>query len=340
MQINLADLARELKRGVAPLYVVHGDEPLLVIEAGDQIRAAARSAGCDDREVLVVEPGFKWEALLGATRNLGLFGGRRFIDLRIPSGKPGLEGARVLEAWASAPAADMVALITLPRLDRATMGSAWFGALERAAVVVAVPLLERAELPGWIAARLARSRQRASRETLQFLADTTEGNLLAAQQEIDKLALLLPEGELDPSAVENAITDVARFDVFQLSEAWLGGDAARACRILGALENAGEGTPLIVWQLGEDLHAMASIFTAIAGGMPAGTALRNARVWGKRQGAMERALKRVRPSQLPPMLLRLAQIDALSKGIGRGNVWDALRELALALAGRPLSVAA
>jgi DNA polymerase III subunit delta len=340
MQLAPTQLAAHLAKGLAPLYVVYGDEPLLAIEAGDQIRTAARAAGCDEREVLVVEPGFRWDAFSAASRNLGLFGGRKIVDLRIPTGKPGIEGARVLEDCAAHPSPDTTVLITLPRVDRATQSSAWFSALEGAGVVVAVQPLERSELPAWIASRLARAHQRASSETLQFLADTTEGNLLAAQQEIEKLALLLPAGELDARAVEQAIADVARFDVFQLSESWLAGDAARACRILAALEGAGEGVPLLVWQLGEDLHALAAVFTAVAGGTQVSAALRNARVWGKRQAAMERAVRRVQPSALPSLLTRLARLDALAKGIGRGNVWDALRELALALAGRPLPAAA
>ena len=340
MQLAPAQLAGHLAKGLAPLYVVHGDEPLLAIEAGDLIRSAARNAGCDEREVLVVEPGFRWDAFSAASRNLGLFGGRKMIDLRIPGGKPGVEGARVLEDCATNPNPDAVVLVTLPRTDRATQASAWFSALESAGVVIAVQALERAELPAWIAGRLARAGQRASAETLQFLADTTEGNLLAAQQEIEKLGLLLPAGELEPRAVEQAIADVARFDVFQLSEAWLAGDAARACRILASLEDAGEGVPLLVWQLGEDLHALAAVFTAVAGGTHISAALRNARVWGKRQPAMERAARRLQPSALPSLLIRVARLDALAKGIGRGNVWDELREVALALAGRPLPAAA
>jgi DNA polymerase-3 subunit delta len=339
MQLAPSELSAHLAKGIAPLYVIHGDEPLLAIEAGDQIRNAARSAGCDEREVLVVEPGFRWDAFSAASRNLGLFGGRKMIDLRIPTGKPGVEGARVLEACAANAGPDAVVLVTLPRIDRATQSSAWFTALEGAGVVIAVQPLERSALPAWIAARLARAGQRASQETLQFLTDTTEGNLLAAQQEIEKLALLLPGGELDAHAVEQAIADVARFDVFQLSEAWLAGDAARACRILGALEDAGEGVPLLVWQLGEDLHALAAVFTAVAGGAQVSAALRTARVWGKRQVAMERAVRRLQPSALPSMLVRLARLDGLAKGIGHGNAWDALRELALSLAGRPLPAA-
>ncbi|HKE39702.1 MAG TPA: DNA polymerase III subunit delta [Casimicrobiaceae bacterium] len=340
MQLRLNQLGAHLAKGVAPLYVVHGDETLLAMEAGDRIRSAARTSGYEEREVLVVEPGFKWEAFAAASQNLSLFGARKLIDLRVPSGKPGTEGARLLEGYAAAPNPEAVALITLPRLDRAAQTSSWFAALEASAVVVAVYPVERSELPQWIAERLARSGQRASQDTLRFLADTTEGNLLAAQQEIDKLALLLPEGELDAHAVEQAVADVARFDVFELSEAWLAGDAARALRILAVLEALGEGVPLLLWQLGEDLHAIAGVLAAVSSGMPMTNALRNVRAWGKRQAALERAVRRIRPATLPDYLVRLASLDALAKGIGRGNVWDELRSLALALCTEPKLVEA
>jgi DNA polymerase-3 subunit delta len=335
MRLRPEQLSAHLAQGLAPLYVVHGDEPLLAIEAGDAIRAAARAAGCEEREVLVVEPGFKWDAFAAASRNLGLFGTRKLVDLRIPGGKPGVEGARVLEDCAANPTPDTTILITLPRLDRATSSSSWFAALEQGGITLEVFPLERADLPRWIASRLERQRQRASAETVQFLADTTEGNLLAARQELEKIGLLLPEGELEQEAVENAVADVARFDVFQLSEAWLSGDAARACRILAALENEGEGVPLLLWQLGEDLHALATVLASTASGTPVAIAVKGARVWGKRQTAIERAARRIAPSAIQPLLLRLARLDALAKGIGRGDVWAQLRDVALALAGRP-----
>jgi DNA polymerase-3 subunit delta len=335
MRLRPEQLSAHLAQGLAPLYVVHGDEPLLAIEAGDAIRAAARAAGCEEREVLVVEPGFKWDAFSAASRNLGLFGTRKLVDLRIPGGKPGVEGARVLEDCAANPTPDTTILITLPRLDRATSSSSWFAALEQGGITLEVFPLERADLPRWIASRLERQRQRASAETVQFLADTTEGNLLAARQELEKIGLLLPEGELEQKAVENAVADVARFDVFQLSEAWLSGDAARACRILAALENEGEGVPLLLWQLGEDLHALATVLASTASGTPVAIAVKGARVWGKRQTAIERAARRIAPSAIQPLLLRLARLDALAKGIGRGDVWAQLRDVALALAGRP-----
>jgi DNA polymerase-3 subunit delta len=330
------NLAAHLARGVAPLYVVHGDEPLQALEAGDAIRAAARRSGCDERDVLVVERDFKWDAFVAAHANRGLFGGRKLIDLRIPGGKPGVDGARALERYAADPSPDAVALITLPRLDRATQSAAWFTAIAAAAVTIAVQPLAREALPAWIAERLARQDQRASREVLAFLADHCEGNLLAARQEIEKLALLLPPGELDAEAVEAAVADVARYDVFQLSEAWLGGDASRALRILAVLRDEGEPVTLAVWQLAEDLHALASVQADVARGAPMPTALRNARAWGRRQQALERAAGRVGATDLAALVVGAARLDALAKGLGRGDAWDELAAVALALAGKPL----
>ncbi len=333
MELRASQLAAHLGRTLAPMYVVHGDEPLLAMEAGDLIRAAARRAGCEDREVLVAEPGFHWDALLATNASMGLFGNRRMIDLRIPSGKPGAEGGKALETYASRPNPDNVTLVTLPRVDRATQSSGWFTALADAGVAIAVYPPDRDELPAWIAARFAKQGQKASAETLAWLAERCEGNLFAARQEIEKLGLLLPEGTLAHENVERAVTDVARFDVFQLSEAWLGGDASRTVRIIGCLEAEGDAIQMLLWQLGEDLHALAYVLEAAATGTPVQAALRSARVWGKRQGAMERAAKRVARASVPAMLHALARLDALSKGIGRGNAWDELRTLAVHLAG-------
>jgi DNA polymerase III subunit delta len=336
MELRPVQLASHLAKGLLPVYVVHGDETLLALEAGDQIRAAARAAGFDQREVFVADAGFRWDAFAAAYRNLGLFGERRLIDLSIPSGKPGVEGARMLEDYAANPAPDTLALVTLPRLDRTQAGSAWFVALEQSGASIAVYPIDRQELPHWLAERLARQRQRVGEQTLQFLADATEGNLLAAKQEVDKLGLLLPEGELEHDAVLAAVADVARFDVFQLSEAWLAGDRPRALRILAALEAAGEGVPLILWQLGEDLHALAGVFAASTTGTPIAMAVRNARVWGRRQAAMERAARRVDPATLRGLIVRLAGLDALAKGIGTGSVWEGLADAALALCDQPI----
>jgi len=334
MEVRFRDLPAHLERSLAPIYTVHGDEPLFAIEAGDAIRAAARRAGAADREVFVAEPGFKWDAFNATNANLGLFGERKLVDVRIPSGKPGGEGAKALEAYASNPNRDHVLLVTLPRLDRAAQASPWFTALASAGVAIAVYPVERDELPSWIAARLARQKQRVSPDTLAFLVERCEGNLLAARQEIEKLALLLPAGELAHDDVERAVADVARYDVFELSEAWLAGDAARALRVLSVLRAEGEGLPLIVWQLSEDVHAVASVLAATSAGVPLQAAVRNTRVWGKRQAALEQAARRVNARDIAPLLAALARLDGVSKGIGRGSPWDDLASIALTLAGR------
>ena len=331
-----ADLGAHLARKLLPLYVIHGDEPLAAIEAADAIRAAARRAGCDEREVFIVEQHFRWDAFLAANANLGLFGTRKLIDLRIPTGKPGVEGAQALERHVQTLDPDGVTLVTLPRIDRATQASGWFAALADAGATIAVAPLERAALPAWLAERLARNDQRVARDTLAFLAERCEGNLLAARQEVDKLALLLPKGMLAHEDVEHAVADVARFDIHELSEAWLAGDAGRTLRIIDALRGEGEPITLAVWQLSEDVHALAGVRDAMALGQSAQTAVRGARVWGKRQGALERAVRRVTPAQIDRLLHALAKLDALAKGLGARDPWDALVSLALELAGRPL----
>ena len=335
MNVRPEDLEQRLAQALAPLYVIHGDEPLIALECGDAVRAAARRQGIDERETFIVEQHFRWDALRAVNASMGLFGGRKLVDLRIPSGKPGVEGAKVLEAYAADPNPDNVTLVTLPRLDRAAQNSAWFTALATRAAVVAVQPMERDALPRWIASRLLRQKQKAAPETLSFLADLCEGNLLAAKQEIEKLALLLPEGQLEHAAVEAVVADVARYDVFAASEAWLLGDAARAVRILVALQAEGDGPQLAIWSLGEDLHAIAAVQSMMRDGVPIASAVRNARVWGKRQSALEKAVRRLEGGEVVRLLGALSLIDALSKGIGRGDAWDEVVALALAIAGKP-----
>lgn len=334
-QLRAEALAGHLAKGLAPLYVVHGDEPLLVLEAGDAIRTAARRAGCEERDVFVVEPGFRWDALLANNANLGLFGSRKLVDLRIPSGKPGVEGAKALEAYASDPSPENVTLVTLPRLDKAAQASAWFVALAGAGVEVAVWPVAREDLPRWIGERLARQGQKASPDTLAFLAESSEGNLLAARQEIEKLALVLPAGMLDHDAVIAAVADVARYDIGALSEAWLAGEASRALRILSVLRDEGTSPVLPVWQLSEDVHALAIVQGMVAQGTPAAVAVKQARVWGGRAKALERAAGRLPREIAPSLVAETARLDALSKGLGRDDPWDELAAVALVLCGKP-----
>ncbi|MFN7778685.1 MAG: DNA polymerase III subunit delta, partial [Betaproteobacteria bacterium] len=216
MQIKLDALLAHLARGaLKPVYTVSGDEPLLAIEAADAIRAAARQAGYSEREVVHADARSDWSQLLGAAAGLSLFASKRVLDIRLPSGKPGKMGAEALAALAAG-AGDDLLLIALPKLDRKAREAAWPTALDRAGVWVDVPKVERDALPAWIAARLARQQQQAPREALEFIADRVEGNLLAAHQEIQKLALLHPAGTLTLEQVTDSVLNVARYEVFGL----------------------------------------------------------------------------------------------------------------------------
>jgi DNA polymerase-3 subunit delta len=326
-------LEAHLARQLAPLYVIHGDEPLLALEAGDALRARARKAGFTERAVLNAERGFKWAELGAAGASMSLFGERKLIELRIPTGKPGAEGGQALEAYCKSLSPEVMLVVTLPRLARRDQSSAWFGALSASGVVVEIYTVERARLGEWIATRLARQKQRAGRETLQFLADSVEGNLLAAHQEIQKLALLLPEGELSFDAVRDAVMNVARYDAGQLGEAVWSGDAARLVRMLEGLRAEGEAPPRIVWIMAEDIRAVARVQDGLATGRSLSDLCRENRVWGEpRQTLMGRAARRMTRPALLDALSHVARIERVAKGVARGDVWDEFLQLGLRFA--------
>ena len=246
MQIRPDQLEAQLNRGLKPLYTIHGDEPLLAQEAGDAIRAAARAAGYTERKVFTVSGAhFDWSGVLGAAQAMSLFAERQLIEIRIPSGKPGKDGGEALQAYCARLPDDVLTLVQLPRLDWQQAKAAWFTALDAAGTTVRVETLERKALPAWLAQRLARQGQRVQagddgQRTLAFFADRVEGNLLAAHQELQKLALLHPAGELSFEQVEVAVLNVARYDVAKLCEAVWAGQVARALRMLDGLQAEGE----------------------------------------------------------------------------------------------------
>jgi DNA polymerase III subunit delta len=332
MRVAAEQLGRHLEKGLQALYVVHGDEPLLAIECADQVRTAARRAGYTEREVFTVESGFDWSSLAMAGNNLSLFASLRLLDVRIPTGKPGTEGAQRLQAFCAALPPDTVTLVTLPKIDRQTQNSKWFSALEEAGVTVPVYPVERTRLPQWIAARLASQNQRADAQTLQFLADQVEGNLLAAYQEVQKLALLFAPGELTFEQVQGAVLDVARFDVFKLGDALLAGDAGRLARMLQGLQDEGEAPVLVLWTLTNEIRTLLRIKSGLRRGQPQAKLMREARVWESRQGLVERALKRVSESALKQALERAAELDRMSKGLAAGDIWDEMLQLAMRVA--------
>ncbi len=333
LQLRAESLDAHLARTLAPLYVIHGDEPLLSIEAADAIRSRARAAGHTEREVHVVDRGFDWSRLAASAASLSLFASGRLIELRLPSGKPGADGAAAIERYCASLPPDAVTLVSLPRLDRASQGARWFEALCGGGVLVNVFPVERRQLPLWIGARLARQRQRAAEGTLAFLATCVEGNLLAAHQEIQKLGLLHPEGELGFEQVRDAVLDVARFEVGQLSEAMLAGDTARLARVLAGLAGEGEPAPRVLWVLAEDVRAVARVQRGLADGRAAAELYREFRIWGDaRQRLVGAAARRMTRDALEAALAHAAAIDRIIKGLAKGDVWDGLLRLGLRFA--------
>jgi len=334
--VNLrpSDLARQLEKPLAPLWVLHGDE-LLTLEAADALRAAARRQGVDERETLVVDRGFRWDALTLAAGNLSLFGGSKLIDLRIPTAKPGRDGSDMLQRYAAAPPAGTVTLITLPVLDWQTKKATWFKAIAEAGTTIEFETPPRERLPAWITARLAAQRQSVPAGALEFIANHVEGNLLAAHQEILKLGLLYGEGELTASQVEAAVLNVARYDIDMLRQALLAGDAARCARLLDGLRGEGAPPPLVLWALANEIRTLALLRSGTDMGQPLASLFKAERVFDSaRQQTIRTALTRLTHSALQTALLHAARIDRMVKGLVRGEIWDEFLHLALRLCRR------
>ncbi len=350
MQIAAPQLANHLQRGLKSLYTLHGDEPLLQQEALDAIRATARSQGFTERTSHTVAGAhFDWSEVLASGGSLSLFADKQIVEIRIPSGKPGKDGSAALQQLAdmSRDNDSTLTIVLLPRLDKLTKSSAWFAALESFGVSLQVEPVERANLPTWIAQRLSAQGQRVApgeegQRTLQFFADRVEGNLLAAHQEIQKLGLLFPVdgpsgGVLSLSQVESAVLNVARYDVFKLSEAVLAGQAVRVQRMLDGLQAEGEAEVLVHYTLSEDIRALKRVKDAMGQGRPLPMALREQRIWGARERLFERALPRISDLDLSRLLQDAHVVDGIVKGLKQAdwphNGWQALQRLAARLCG-------
>ncbi len=341
MQLALPQLQAHLQKGLRSLYTLHGDEALLVQEAADAIRAAARQQGYTERSVHVVSGAhFDWSEVLAAGGSMSLFAERQILEIRVPTGKPGKEGSPMIQQLAqSAEGNDStLTLFILPRLDGPTKKGAWFGALEQFGVSLQIDSLERAQLPQWIAQRLKLQNQSVAsgqdgQNCLQFFADRVEGNLLAAHQEIQKLSLLYPAGELTHAQVESAVMNVARYDVFKLSEAVLAGQVARVQRMLDGLQAEGEAAVLVHYTLAEDIRALKRVKDAMAEGRPLPMALREQRIWGAREKLFERVLPKLSTARLAQLLKNAHQVDGIVKGLKVADwptdPWQALQRLAL-----------
>jgi DNA polymerase-3 subunit delta len=340
-QIQLNQLAAHLHKGVRPLYALHGDEALLQQEAQDAIRAAARAQGYTERSSHTVAGAhFDWSAVLAAGGSLSLFADRQIVEIRIPSGKPGKDGAAALQQIAASAQGNdsTLTIVLLPRLDRATKTGPWFSALDAAGISVQIDPVERAQLGPWIVQRLAAQGQRVAagepgQRALQFFVDRVEGNLLAAHQEIQKLALLYPAGELTQEQIESAVLNVARYNVARLSEAVLSGQVARAMRMLDGLQAEGEAEVRVHWSLADDISSLKRVKDAMNAGKPLPLALRENRIWGPRERLFERLLPQASDAALTRLLHSAHVADGIVKGLKTPgwptDGWLALQRLAL-----------
>lgn len=322
---------------LAPLYVISGDEDLLVIEAIDALRSAASAQGFTERSRHTLDARSDWSVILGATQNVSLFGDRKLLDLALPSGKPGKTGGEALESLAGRIAngdlPDTIVLLSLPRLDRQTRASKWATALADAGTWVDVPSIDRHGLPRWIGQRLARQGQEVDVDTLAWMTDKVEGNLLAAFQEIQKLGLLYPPGRLSGDDVRRAVLDVARYDVFDLRDAMLEGRPARALAILQGLRGEGEALPLVLWAVGEEIRLLARLAAIQAVGGDVVAEMRRNRVFGPREQGLRRTLARVPASAWRAAVQHAHEIDRLVKGLKVPSLlddpWEELARLLL-----------
>lgn len=333
MRIATEQLEQHLARGIQPLYAVFGDEALLALEAGDRIRATARAQGYGEREVLIVEPGFSWPELAMTGNSQSLFASQKLLELRIPNGKPGTEGSAALQAYAGRLPPDTVTLVQLPGIDWRAQKSGWFEALEHAGVCVEARVVTRKALPQWLAGRLKAQKQEADSDTLSFIADRVEGNLIAAYQEVQKLALLFPPGTITFEQVRDAVLDVARYDVFNLGEAMLEGDPQRLSRMLDGLKGEGAAPPLALWALTEEIRRIGRIVGGAAAGKPVEGLIRDARIFGAaHKSLMQQRWQRYSMPQVRDALRHAACVDRMIKGLVKGDVWDELLQLALRFA--------
>jgi DNA polymerase-3 subunit delta len=318
MRLRAEQLAAHLAKALAPVYAIHGDEPLIVLEAADAVRAAARSRGFGEREVFEAGRSFDWGELRHAGASLSLFGGRKIVELRLATGKPSAQAAESIVAWCERPNPETLLLLTMPRPEGGGWWNApWFSALNEAGVVVEVQQVARAALPAWLEKRLARQKQHASREVLEYLAGRVEGNLLAAHQEVQKLALLAPEGELSLDTVSDAVADVARFDPYLAAEALVARDTERYLRVLEGLRGEGEQPTFVLFAISSALFALATP---------------GQRLFHKGlQRAIESAARRYRAESVAQAIGHAAAIDRAIKGVGAGEPWEEFAKLGLRL---------
>ena len=332
MRIDSSQLKQHLNNKLSPLYVLVGDEPLAQSECLDTLRLAARKAGADERTSFIVERHFNWQQIGQFGQAMSLFSSQRILEIHVPNGKPGVDGGKALVELANRLIPDTLIIITLPDLEREAKNSAWFNALQSASTLIELKEIAPSQLPTWLAGRLTLQNQSTDAATLAFIAHQVEGNLLAAHQEVQKLGLLYPAGEISAEAVRESVLNVSRYDAFQLGEAVLAGDTERTSRILQGLQDEGETAVAIMNPLMWALRPLVRIKHAEARGENVMNAMTNARIYGERQQLVKRALGRLSQRTLEAALQKLCDIDKTAKGVMQGDAWLELSRLCFGLA--------
>ena len=331
MKLPLRQLSRHLKDGLAGIYLVAADEPFFVGEATDQIRTVARNLGFEERDVNVIERGFRWDSLAASANNLSLFSAKRIVELRMNTPRPGDAGARAIRALAEDPDPDRLVIISInAKLDSSSGRSVWVRTIEKHGVVVQIWPIERAELPRWITEHATKLKLILTRDAARLLADRVEGNLQAADQELRKLALIAGGAEIDETAIAEAVANSARFDVFRLTDAIVAGDVKRALKVLVALRDEGTQPTLIAWALSREFSLLARLKFAARTGERLDNAMARQGVWRNRQAAIKGALNRLEWEDLVALLNMAARLDRTLKGVEPGPGWASLTDLVLA----------
>ncbi len=323
-----------------PVYLLSGEEPFQIEQGSHAIRQHAITQGHTEREVMYVDRSFDWQQLAASASTMSLFAEKRLIELRMPGGKPGDAGRKALQAYCDNPPQDTVLLIISGKMEKAQQNTKWFRALEQTGVVIQVWPVEAARLPQWITQRMRIREMQPTPEALAMLADRLEGNLLAADQELEKLRLLTGGGKVDVAQVTAAVTDSARFDVFTLVDTALSGETARAVRILNGLRAEGVEPVLVLWALTREIRTLCSMSLAMQQGDSPAQILTKYRVWDKRKPPVQAALRRFPLKRWHGLLWQAGEVERVVKGQAAGKAWDELLQLTLKIAGTPLFRAA
>lgn len=325
----VSQLATEPLRAV---YLIAGPEPLRVLEAADAVRSKARADGIDEREVFEADArDFDWNRLAMSFRAPSLFASRRLIEVRLPTGKPGKEGAEIIADYCAQPPQDTVLLITGGDWSR-QHGGKWSEAVARVGHLVVAWAVKPHELTEWVERRLRDKGLRADRDAVQRLVERVEGNLLAAAQEIDKLALLSDGQTIDAARMESYVADAARFDVFRLLDAAMNGQGAQAARMLAGLRAEGDAVPALMGMIVMELQRAAALARVQARGGNLAGEFKAQRVWDSKQAVYRRALQRHAAPHWDAFIVEAGRVDRIAKGRAPGDAWQVLERLLLAIA--------